>query len=595
MGLSLGPVMRYELITTSRRRRYYYLRVIYGLLLLAQLWTLFTLWELQHVTGGSREQIQQFAEDAFIQFAGLQGLGLLLLIPALVSGTISDEYQRKTLHYLLASRLSSGEIVLGKLGARLVHIIAFVALGLPIVSLLALYGGLNPVNIFFVYVGTAAVVVFVAGSSILISILARRPRDAILATYFLGALWLLIPPQIERVSRYLEGPLVWAPPVIESLILTNPIRVWSAATSSYGGGRWAYAARMPFTGEYISFEWHFGIMSVTLCCSGLVLTAIAVGALRPLRGSAWPGAKPDTGWFSRLNARYRRIVDARAAGALTRNELLATPKNRPSCGEDPILWKERFTRMGGGLRWLGSRPVALFFIVFLGCYLFDVVFPWFRNFGGDWWRMGSWEQINGALRSSSAMLAALVTLPISAAAAASITSEREQDTWTSLATTLLTPREIIRGKQLGSIWSARWLVIGLFTLLAAGLFLGAFHPLGLLAALAVLFTSAWLIAAIGVLASTLARNSTRAAFFTFFAVFVFLWATSWPSAFWATLGSYPEMKSYWTGQPPAGYSQSNFVVPPLSGAAFMAAFNSLLAVLLTAWATKRLDSTWGRA
>ncbi len=222
------------------------------------------------------------------------------------------------------------------------------------------------------------------------------------------------------------------------------------------------------------------------------------------------------------------------------------------------------------------------------------MFPWFRNVGGNWWRMGSWDQINGALRSSSAMLAAVVTLPISAAAAASITSEREQDTWTSLATTLLTPREIIRGKQLGSIWSARWVGIGLFTLLAAGLFLGAFHPLGLLAALAILFTSAWLIGAIGVLASTLARNSTRAAFFTFLAVFVFLWATSWPTVFWATLGSYAEMKSYWTGQSPPGYSQSNFVVPPLSGAAFMAVFNSLLAVLLTAWATKRLGSTWGR-
>ncbi len=265
--------------------------------------------------GATRDQIQKFAEDAFIQFAGLQGLGLLLLIPALVAGTISDEYQRKTLHYLLASRLSSAEIVLGKLGARLVHVIAFVALGLPIVSLLALYGGLNPVNIFFVYVGTATVVVFAAGFSILISILARRPRDAILATYFLGALWLLVPPQIEGISSFLEGPLVWVPPVNDSLIVTNPIRVWSAATSPYGGGRWAFGARMPFTRNFMPFEWHFGIMSVTLCCSGLVLTAVAVGTLRPLRGSAWPGAKPETGWFSRLHARYRRIVDARAAAS----------------------------------------------------------------------------------------------------------------------------------------------------------------------------------------------------------------------------------------------------------------------------------------
>ena len=99
-----------------------------------------------HPAGGTLPQIQSFAENAFIQFAGVQGLGLLLrlLIPALVAGTISDEYQRKTLHYLLASRLSSAEIVLGKLGARLVHVVAFLAVGLPIVSLLMLYGGLNP-------------------------------------------------------------------------------------------------------------------------------------------------------------------------------------------------------------------------------------------------------------------------------------------------------------------------------------------------------------------------------------------------------------------------------------------------------------------
>ena len=107
MLFSLGPVMRYELITTSRRRRYYFLRVIYGLMLLYQLAALFRVWEFRHQTGGTLQQINEFAEDAFIRFAGIQGLGLLILIPALVAGIISDEYQRKTLHYLLASRLST--------------------------------------------------------------------------------------------------------------------------------------------------------------------------------------------------------------------------------------------------------------------------------------------------------------------------------------------------------------------------------------------------------------------------------------------------------------------------------------------------------
>jgi ABC-type transport system involved in multi-copper enzyme maturation permease subunit len=593
MLISLGPVTLYELITTARRRRYYYLRVLYGLLLLAQLWFLFTVWEVNHQAGGTREQIQKFAEDAFIQFAGLQGLGLLILIPALVAGTISDEYQRKTLHYLLASRLSSAEIVLGKLGARLVHVAAFVALGLPIVSLLMLYGGLNPVNICLVYAGTTTVVLFASGVSILVSVLARRPRDAILATYGLGLLWLLGPPQIEWISGYLEGPLAWVPPLNDALILTNPIRVWSEATSPFGGNRWAYGARMPFTRNYIGFEWHFTIMAVTQGIFGLLFLVLAVAGLRPLRGSAWPGAKPETGWFARMQALYRRLVDARAAAAVTRNELLAT-RARPPCGEDPMVWKERFTRMGGGLKWLGSRPVALFFIVLLGCYLFDVAFPLFREFPRGLWQEHSWRQINSALRAVSATLAALAMLPISAAGAASITSEREGDTWTSLATTLLTPREVIRGKQLGAIWSARWLGIGLAAILGAGLMLGAFHPLGLLAGLALLAGSAWLTAAIGVLASTLAHNSTRAAFFTFFAVFFFVWATQWPIVFWSTLASYADMGSFWTGEIPFGYSRSSVVAPPFVGAAVLTAFDSVIAGMLTLWSVKRLGSTWGR-
>jgi ABC-type transport system involved in multi-copper enzyme maturation permease subunit len=597
MLFSLGPVTRYELITTSRRKRYYFLRVTYGLILLGQLWTLFSAWELQHRSGGTLEQIQAFAEDAFIQFAGVQGLGLLLLIPALVAGAISDEYQRKTLHYLLASRLSSVEIVLGKLGARLVHVVAFIAVGLPIVSLLMLYGGLNPVNIFLVYMGTTTLVIFTSGFSILISVLARRPRDAILAVYILGTVWLLAPLWIDDISGYLDGPLAWLPPVNDSLILTNPFRVWWEATASYSGSRWnrwAYAPRMPFSRAPIGFEWHFAIMCVTQGFFGLLFLFVAVAGLRSLRGSAWTGVQTPTGWFARWHSRYRRIVEARSAAALTRNELLATRASRPPCGEDPMLWKERFARMGGSLKWLGSRPVALFFIVFLGCYLFDVAAPAFSNWPRGWWHERTWDEINLALRTSSTILASLIMLPISAAGSASITSEREGDTWTSLATTLLTPREVIRGKQLGSIWSARWLGIGLVSLLGAGLLLGAIHPLGLLAAVVLLLASAWLTAAIGVLASTLAPNSTRAAFFTFFAVFVFVWATLWPAVFGSVLASYADVRFYWSGHVPLGYSTSNLIAPPFLPAAVMAAVDSLIAGLLTLWSVKRLGATWGR-
>ncbi len=538
------------------------------------------------------DEIQAFAEDAFIQFAGVQGLGLLILIPALVAGIIPDEYQRKTLHYLLASRLSSAEIVLGKLGARMVHVVAFVALGLPIVSLLMLYGGLNPENIFYVYAGTATLVLFVAGLSVLMSVLARRPRDAILAVYGLGSIWLLAP-LAKQFTGYLEdGPLGWVHTINRGLLMANPINVWSLAT--YRGYDYRGGYIPGWAASWNSFTWYFAVMAISQASCGLLFLVLAVAGLRPLRGSAWPGGKPQTGWFTRMRTRFGKFVESRAAAALTRNELLASRTVRPPCGEDPMLWKERFTRMGGGLRWLGSRPVALFFIVLLCLYIAELSGPALGDLVRGTRRIRVWDEINSIFRSSSAILAILAILPISAAAASSITSERESDTWTSLATTLLTPVEVIRGKQFGAVWCARWLGIGLLSILAAGLVLGAMHPIGLFAGIAVLATSAWLTSAIGVLASTFARNSTRALFFTAVLVFLFVALTGWPSVFYSTLASYREMNYMWTGQIATGYSRASHVIPPLGGAALIAVGNVVLAAILSVLSVKRLRSTWGR-
>ena len=231
MVFGLGPVVRYELITTARRGRFYIARVAYGLCLLILLWTRFQEFNASHPQGGTAEEVQTFAEATFISFAGAQGAALLCLIPALVAGVIADEHQRKTLHYLLASRLSSAEIVLGKLGARIVHVATFVALGIPVVCLLALYGGLNPDNVFYVYLGTLSMAIFASGLSIVVSIMARRPRDAILVTYGVGVLWLLVPVWLQPTAHYMSGSLWWVYPVNECVLRTNPLFVWVQATN----------------------------------------------------------------------------------------------------------------------------------------------------------------------------------------------------------------------------------------------------------------------------------------------------------------------------------------------------------------------------
>src|SRR6516165_1954813 len=106
--MALGPVLRYELITTSRRRRYYAARLLSGLMLLLVVWLAYQnffaqlpFWAKGHLA------MSRFAGSLFTSFVAWQWGVLLVLIPALVAGVIADEAQRKTLHDLLASGLSS--------------------------------------------------------------------------------------------------------------------------------------------------------------------------------------------------------------------------------------------------------------------------------------------------------------------------------------------------------------------------------------------------------------------------------------------------------------------------------------------------------
>jgi ABC-type transport system involved in multi-copper enzyme maturation permease subunit len=536
MMFGFGPVLRAEMITTARRGRYYLARVVYGLLLLYILWEQQASWEWFHkaqqqysrivggTMGGSHEEVRRFAESAFIKFAGTQGLALLCVIPALVAGVIPDENQRKTLHYLLASRLSSAEIVLGKLGARLVHVAAFVALGLPVVGLLGLYGGLNPEYVFYSYVATATSVLFVAGLSMAISIVARGPRDAILLTYGLVTLWLVGPLAIDGVAHAIRGPLFWIGTVNDWFLLSNPVVAWWQLTN-HSVRITPFRVSITLGGQFL---WHFYVMAAIQTVAGLLFLVLAIAGLRPLRGASWPGAKPRTGWATRVGAAARAIGRWGLMAPVLQNRLLYGRPVRPPCADRPMLWKERYATSGAGLRWFSSPLVLLFFGVALGCYLLDVAQPLFSRIvtGSD--NSGPRIAMNGAVRESSVVMGILAMLAVAAAAAVSVTSEREQNTWVSVATTLVTPAELIASKQFGAMWSARRFGLGLAAIWTLGVLLGAVNVVGVLAATAITTVGAWFVSALGVAISYRAANSTRALLLTFLAAFVLGW-------FWPTL------------------------------------------------------------
>ena len=78
---------------------------------------------------GDINSIAQFTSAFFATFGVMQLLAVLLIGPALAAGTIAQERERRTMEYLYATPLSNLEIVIGKLGGRVLQILYFVLSG----------------------------------------------------------------------------------------------------------------------------------------------------------------------------------------------------------------------------------------------------------------------------------------------------------------------------------------------------------------------------------------------------------------------------------------------------------------------------------
>jgi ABC-type transport system involved in multi-copper enzyme maturation permease subunit len=222
----MGPIFRAELLRTARRGRYYVLRFDYGSVLLLLVWSGY-----EQAFGSDQTAtiaaVANFAFESFIMFAVVQLLTVLVLVPPLFAGTIADEKQRKTLHYLMASRLSGGEIVADKTLGRLPHLVVFLAIGLPVISLIGLFGGVPPEFVIVAYVGTVSSCVFAVALSVLVSTLARRVRYAVLVSYVLIFFWLFIPSFVAFFGSRMYGlTYQWIQPVNDWLQQLSPFAVW---------------------------------------------------------------------------------------------------------------------------------------------------------------------------------------------------------------------------------------------------------------------------------------------------------------------------------------------------------------------------------
>ncbi|MFL0507152.1 ABC transporter permease [Ureibacillus sp. 179-F W5.1 NHS] len=160
-------------------------------------------------------------DDSFTMFAVLSVLqmGLVMFItPGLTAGAISTEREKQTLNILLTTTQSSTQIIIGKLLSSVAFLVLMLLAGLPLYSLVFLFGGVSPsqfVTIFLLYLIT---LVAIGSIGIMFSTITKKTIVSMIATYgamiFLGgitAFFFFMGVSMEQMSMGMSTATPFAP------------------------------------------------------------------------------------------------------------------------------------------------------------------------------------------------------------------------------------------------------------------------------------------------------------------------------------------------------------------------------------------------
>ncbi len=397
-------------------------------------------------------------------------VGLVLFCPALTSGSIAGDRERKIWHDLANSPLSGWSILMGKMVARLATLFAWILVAMPLWALLSLVGGLDPKAISLIMLGLFLYGWFYAALGLLASVATKRSRDALGLVTTVVCLLIFVPLVAPEIIRGYRLQAFWLSAVLEYATLFNPAMTLPEIP------RWIN--RTPAT------QWNAWIpLPVFLLLMGLtgpLLTLLAGFLLRPLgRRLDSAGSYERTDRSGPEMARKRRFrLPLPDFSRLWPVRLL----------NEPMVMKERRVRSGSRLtRNLRRVALGLYFVVSLGMlasFLPEAFFEWLQvgYYGAT---MSARNSLLGVVVGVTSFTATLLHYALMLDAAGRVVMEKEQDTWTTLLATPLTPREILAGKAFGAFWSWRWAFLHLFFCWFVATMLGAMNPLGVLCGLAV--------------------------------------------------------------------------------------------------------------
>jgi ABC-type transport system involved in multi-copper enzyme maturation permease subunit len=478
-----GPVLMFEVVRAARQGRYFLIRGLYaGGLFLLLLWV-YLLWTLDHSAGRvPPEELGQLAEVFFYIYALTQFIAVVLLTPGYVAGCIADDKERRTIEFLLATDLANREIIFGKMVARVGNLMLFLITGLPVLSIIQFFGGIDPAILLLSFAATALTMLGLIGVSMMQSVQRRRVRDAIIVSYLLAfayvgvcqLLWLLQTLAGEAGNTVYLSIMTFLDPAINVFRWGDPIRAFYEVAKTIGGTGARGPMLLSILGEFAAFH--------------LTVFVLGVGY------AVW---------------RVRALALHQAGGGEPKPKKKTRAFRRPPVSQDrPMVWKE--VHVEGKMKLGPVGRTGLNLLVALGFVPLGIMtyFFFLDNRNMSW--SNYQEGINVWVRCMNVPLSCLMLIAIAVRAAISISGERDKDTFVSLMTTPLEASEIVGGKFWGALASARALTLWLMIVWAIGLMTFSVSIAGLPIQLFALIPPACVAAAWGLFCSTWCRTTLRA-------------------------------------------------------------------------------------
>src|SRR5262249_51378911 len=149
-------------------------------------------------------------EALYQAIASIELTLVLLAAPAATAGAVCLDKARGALDHMLVTDLSNAEIVLGKLGVRLIPVLGLVACTLPVLALSGLLGGIDPLalgGLFLTAIGCALVGCSLA---MVLSVYGRKTHEVVMMAYVIIMFWVMAPACVEILHMASGG--VMAPP-----------------------------------------------------------------------------------------------------------------------------------------------------------------------------------------------------------------------------------------------------------------------------------------------------------------------------------------------------------------------------------------------